>query len=132
LVHLVVPPMGLQAPSAPSAPSVLSLASSLGTLFSVQWMDVSIHLFICQELAEPLRRKLYQAPVSKHLLASTILSGFGDCMGWILGWGTLWMGFPSVSAPHFVSVSPLMGILFPPVRRTKESILWFSFFLSFI
>ena len=28
-------------------------------------------------LEEPLRRQPYQAPVSKHLLASTIVSGFG-------------------------------------------------------
>ena len=28
---------------------------------------------------EPLRRQLYQAPVSKLLLASTIVSGFGGC-----------------------------------------------------
>ena len=35
LVHIVVPPMGLQAPS---APWVLSLASPLGTLCSVQWL----------------------------------------------------------------------------------------------
>jgi hypothetical protein len=33
-------------------------------------------------------------------------------MGWIPRWGSLWMIFPSVSAPHFVSVSPHMGILF--------------------
>jgi hypothetical protein len=38
---------------------------------------VNIHFCICQALAEPLRRQLYQAPVSKHLLASTIVSGFG-------------------------------------------------------
>jgi hypothetical protein len=30
-------------------------------------------------VAEPLRRQLYEAPVSRHLLASTIVSGFGDC-----------------------------------------------------
>jgi hypothetical protein len=35
--------------------------------------------------AEPLRRQLYQAPVSKHFLASTIVSGFGVC---------IWDGFP--------------------------------------
>ena len=40
---------------------------------------------ICQALAEPLRRQIYQAPVSKLLLASTIVCGFGDC---------LWDGFP--------------------------------------
>ena len=56
----------------PSALWVLSLAPSLGTLCSVQWMTVSIHFYICQELAEPLRRLLYQAPVSKLLLASTV------------------------------------------------------------
>jgi hypothetical protein len=43
-------------------------------------MTVSIHLCICQALAEPLRRQLYQAPVSKILLASAIVSGFGGCL----------------------------------------------------
>jgi hypothetical protein len=41
------------------------------------------------------------------------------------------MAFPSVSAPHFVSVSPPMGLLFPFLRRTKVSTL-LSSFLSFI
>jgi hypothetical protein len=62
----------------PSAPWVLSLAPSLGFLFSVEWMAVSIHLCIYEALADPLRRELYQAPVSKHLLASTIMSGVDD------------------------------------------------------
>jgi hypothetical protein len=77
LVHIVVPPMGLQTPSAPWVPS---LAPSLGTLSSVQWKAVSIHFCVCQALSEPLRRQLYQAPVSKLLLASTIVSGFGGCL----------------------------------------------------
>jgi hypothetical protein len=42
-IHIVVPPMGLQTPS---APSVLSLISSLGTLCSVQWLAMRIHLCI--------------------------------------------------------------------------------------
>jgi hypothetical protein len=89
LVHTVVPSMGLQAPL---APLVLSLAPSLGNLCSVQWLAENIHLCICQALAEPLRRQLYQASVSKHLLASTIVSGFGDCIwdlspdGAVSGW----------------------------------------------
>jgi hypothetical protein len=130
LVYIVVPPMRLQAPS---APLVLSLAPPLGTLFSVQWLAESIHLCICQALAELLRRELYLAPVSKHLLASTIVSGFVDCI-WdgSPGGDSLWMVFPSVSAPYFVSVSPPMSILFPLLRRTEVSILWSSFFLSFI
>jgi hypothetical protein len=74
---MVVPPMGLQTPS---APWVLSLAPSLGTLCSVQWMVVSIHFCICQALAEPLRRELYQVPVSKLLLVPTIVSEFGGCI----------------------------------------------------
>ena len=40
--------MGLQSPS---APWILSLAPSLGTLCSLQWMTVSIHYCICQALA---------------------------------------------------------------------------------
>jgi hypothetical protein len=74
--------MGLQTPS---APWVLSLAPTLGTLFSVQWMTVSIHFGICEALAEPLRRQPNQVPVSKLLLASAIVSGFGGC---------LWHGSP--------------------------------------
>ena len=33
---------------------------------------------ICQALAEPLKRQLYQAPVFKQFLAFAIASGFGD------------------------------------------------------
>jgi hypothetical protein len=84
--------MGLQTPS---APWVLSLAPSLGTLCSVQWMAVSIQFCICQVLAEAHRRYLYQASVSKYLLESTIVSGFGDCK---------WDGSPgeSVSRQSFL------------------------------
>jgi hypothetical protein len=77
LVHIVVAPIGLQTPS---ASWVLSLAPSLVTLCSVQWMTVSIHFYICQALAGPLRRQLYQAPVSKILLVSGLVSGFGGCL----------------------------------------------------
>jgi hypothetical protein len=93
LIVLIVPPMGLQTPSAPWA---LSLAPSLGTLCSVQWMDESIHLCIFQALAESLRRQLYQAPVSKRLLASTVVSGFGDC---------IWDGSPGGESLNGLSFS---------------------------
>ena len=63
LVAIVVLPLGLQTPS---APSVLPLTPPLGTLHSLQWLALSIYLCICQALAEPLRRQLYQAPVSMH------------------------------------------------------------------
>jgi hypothetical protein len=55
--------MGLQTPS---APKVLSLAPSLGTLCTVQWMIVIIHFCICQALAEPFMRQLYQAPLPAY------------------------------------------------------------------
>jgi hypothetical protein len=58
---------------------ISNMLPSLGTLCSIQWIALGTHFCICQPLADPLRRELYQAPVSKHLLASTILSGFGDC-----------------------------------------------------
>ena len=52
------------------------------------------HLYlICQALGEPLRRQLYQALVSKHLLASTIVSGFGVCM-WDGSLGRAVSGWP--------------------------------------
>ena len=74
--------------------------SSIRVLCSIQWLVASIHLCICQALAEPLRSQLYHAPVSKHFLASTIVSRFGDYMGWhIPMWDSLWIAFPSVSAP---------------------------------
>ena len=41
---------------------------------------MSIRSCICNALARPLRKQLYQAPFSKHFLASTIVSGFGDCI----------------------------------------------------
>ena len=44
-------------------------------------------------------------------------------MGWISRWDSHWMTFPSVSAPHFVPVSPPMGTLIPLLRRTEVSTL---------
>ena len=76
-VDTVAPSMGLQTPS---APSVSSSTPPLGTPCSVQWLALSICLCVCQALAKPLRRQPYQAPISKHFPASTIASGFGDCI----------------------------------------------------
>jgi hypothetical protein len=51
-------------------------------------------------------------------------------MEWIPRLGSLWMVIPSVSAPHLVSVTPPMGILFPNLRRSEVSTLWSFFFFS--
>jgi hypothetical protein len=98
-VHIVVSPMGLQTPS---GPWVLSLVPSLGTLCSAQWMTVSIHFCICQVLVESLWGQLYQAPVSKHLLASTIVSGFNDC---------IWDGSPGGAVSGWLLLQSLFHIL---------------------
>jgi hypothetical protein len=96
LVHIVVPPRGLQTPS---VLWVLSLDPSLGTLCSIQWITVSIYFCICQALAEPLRRQLYQSTVSKILLASVIVSGFGGC---------LWDGSPGRAVTAWLFLQSLL------------------------
>ena len=53
-------------------------------------------------------------------------------MGWIHGYGSLYMVHPFISAPNFVSVTPSMGVLFPLLRRGIVSTLQSSFFLSFM
>jgi hypothetical protein len=64
----------------------------LWSLCSVWWLAARICIFIGKALAEPLRRKLYQALVLKHFLASAIVSGFCVCTwhgspgGAISGW----------------------------------------------
>jgi hypothetical protein len=86
----VVLPMGLPSPSAPSVPS---LALPLGSPCSVQWLAVTIHICIGQVLVEPLGTAI-PTPVSKHFLASKILSGFGVCRYKWRGeeMGDLWRG----------------------------------------
>jgi hypothetical protein len=53
-------------------------------------------------------------------------------MGWIPGWGSLWIVHPFVLAPNFVSVTPFMSILFPILRRNEVSTHWSSLFLIFL
>jgi hypothetical protein len=53
-------------------------------------------------------------------------------MGWIPGWGGVWVIHTFVSAPNIVSVIPSMGILFPILRRDKVSTCLSSFSLTFI
>ena len=84
LVGIVVFPMRLQTPS---APSVLSLNTPLWTQCSVQWLATSLPLCIRKALAEPLRRQLYQTSVSKHFLASEIVSRLVDCIWERFSWG---------------------------------------------
>jgi hypothetical protein len=115
LVHIVVPPMGLRTPS---APWVLSLALPLGTLCSVQWLVASIHLCICQTLLEPLGGQLYQAPVSKHFLASAIVSGFNTVNGMDLQVGQSLDGL-SFSFCSILCIS-FHGYFDPPSKKDQS------------
>jgi hypothetical protein len=99
LVDIVVLPIGLQSPS---APSTLFLTRPLGTSNSVQWLAVSIWHCICRALVGQLRRQLYQAPFSKHFLASTVVSEFGDCI-----WDESQMGWPPLDGLSFSLCSVL-------------------------
>jgi hypothetical protein len=53
-------------------------------------------------------------------------------MGWIPWWDSVWMVHPFTLAQNFVSVTPLVGILYPILRRNEVSTRWSSFFLIFL
>jgi len=114
--------MGLQTPS---ATSVLSLHLPLVTPFSVQRLAVSIRLHICQAAG----RVSQETTISSSCQHAPVGIPNSDWVwwlhvGWIPMWGSLWMTFPSVSAPHFVSIFPPVSIVFPILRRTEASTLW--------
>ena len=100
LLDIVALSIGLQTPS---APSILPPTPPLGALCSIRWLAASILICIAQALAKPLRRQLYQAPVSKNFLASAIVTGFGGCIwdrspGWaVFGWPFLQFLLKSLS-----------------------------------
>ena len=95
-------------------------------------MTVSIHFSIREALVVPLRRQLYQAPVSKLVGICDSVWVLWLFMGWIPRWSSLWRVHPFVLAPNFVSVTPVMGILFHILRRNEISTRWSSFFLIFL
>jgi hypothetical protein len=51
-------------------------------------------------------------------------------MGWIPGYGSLYIVHPFISAPNFVSVTPSMGVLFPNLRRGIVSTLGLKEYIS--
>ncbi|EAA20179.1 hypothetical protein [Plasmodium yoelii yoelii] len=113
--------------------SALQPLGSMETQCSDKWLDVSIHLCICQALAEPLRRQLYQAPVRKHFLASAKTSGYGVCI-WDSSPGGAVSGWPFLQPLlHTLSSAFLpLSILVPLLRRSEEATLWSSFFMCFM
>ena len=79
-------------------------------------MTVSIHFYICQALAEPLRGPLYQAPVRKLSLAFKIVSGFGNCK---------WDGSPGGAVSGACGSYVFADLRFPE-RGTAENFSWCS------
>ena len=76
LVDIVGLPMGLKIPKL--LQSFLKLLHWGPCAESDGWLWASVS--ISQALAEPVRRQLYQVPVSKYFLASAIESRFGVCI----------------------------------------------------
>ena len=92
----------------------------LWTQCSVQWLAESIPLCICQELAGPFWKQLYQAPVSKHLLPSTIASGFSDCK-WNGSPGGVGYGWPfPQSLLHTLSLYFLPWLFCIPSKKDQS------------
>ena len=109
----------------------LSLAPTLGTLSSIQWLAERIHLCICQVLAKPLRRHLFQVlGTTPRLVDIQYRVWVWDCIwDWFPG-GAVFRWFFLLSLFHTL---PPMGIFFILLRtKRKVSILWSSFSLSFI
>jgi hypothetical protein len=124
LVDIVVLPVGLQSPSTPLVPSLTSL---LGTLRSVQWLAVSIRLCICKALAGPLSGDSHIRLLGMHFLASTIMSGFGNCI-WDESPGGTVSGWPFLQSLLY-TFSPYLLLYFVLLlRRTEAPTLLSSFF----
>jgi hypothetical protein len=93
---------------APSAPSFILLTPPLGSLCSVQWLALIICIHIGQDLAEPLQETAVSGPCQQALHGiSNIVCVWCLHVEWISKWSSLWMAFPSVSVPLFVTVFSL-------------------------
>ena len=118
MVHIVVSPLELQTPS---VPWVLFLASPLGSLCLVQWLAKSVCIY--QALREPLRRQLYQAPISKHLLETKIMTVFFNCIwhgspcGAVSGWSFLQSVLHTLSVSLCLFIGELSQLI---LKDTKE------------
>jgi hypothetical protein len=95
-------------------------------------MTVNIHFYICQAHISYQEIAISGSCQQNLVGICNSLWVWWLFMGWIPGWGSLWMVLTSVSVPNFVSVTPSIGILFLTLKRSKVSTLWSSFFLSFM
>ena len=121
LVHIVVPPSGLQTPS---APWVLSLAPSLGTLCPVQWQankSTSVFVKHWQILSGGSHNRILSASTCWHPQ---------QCLGLVMVYGMDPQVGQSLDGLSFSLCSTLcpcispVSILFPYIKRTETSTLW--------
>jgi hypothetical protein len=98
---VIVLPMGLQFPL---VHLVFSLGLPLGSLVSVLWLAVNIHICIGQMVVEPLRKQRCQ----QVLHGSSNTGGFGIC-SWDEPLGRMVSGWPFLQSlfHFFVPVFPL-------------------------
>jgi hypothetical protein len=115
--------MGLQIPS---APSVLSLTPPLGVpVLSPKVGCNHPPLYLSGSGRAPPETAISGSCQHALFGISNSVWVWWLYMGWIPRWGCLWMAFPSVSTPHFVSVFLPVRIVFPFLRRTKAPTLQF-------
>ena len=114
--------MGLQASS---APSVLPLTLPLGPHAQFNGrLQASTSVFVrhCWRLSGDSYNRLLSASSCWYPK---------KCLGLVIVYGMdpqerqPWMVIPSISAPHFVSVTLSLGVLFPLLRRIEVSTLVF-------
>ena len=91
---------------------------------------MSIHFCICQALAEPRRRQLYQIPVSRLLLASA------QCLGLVVVYGVDPRVGQSLDGPSFHVSSKLclcdsFHMYFVPHSKEERNIYILVFLLDF-
>jgi hypothetical protein len=71
-------------------------------------MAVNIHFCICQALAEPQETAFSGSWQQAFVGIYNNVWAWWMLIRWLLGWGSLWMVIPSVSALSFVSVTSSM------------------------
>ena len=122
MVHIVVPPIGLQTPS---SPWVLSLAPSLGTLCSIQWTAVNI-LFCISRHWHSLTKDSYI-----RLLSEGSCWNLPNVWVWWLFMGQSLDGRCFCLCYEHWYCNSFHGYFVPILRRKEVATIW-SLFLSFM
>ena len=106
----------------------MGLIPSLGPRYCLMYFTIlqkffiqSICLCICRTLVGPLRRQSHQAPFCKHFLASTIVSGFGNCIWDESSGGTVSECLVLQSLLYSLSSYLFLCILCSPTKKDQRT-----------